>query len=415
MNPQQMTPELRFPEFSGEWQMKKLGDVASKVGSGSTPRGGSKVYKQAGIPFVRSQNVNGGKLDLSDIVYIDRQTHDFMANSSIKPLDVLLNITGASLGRTCVVPASFDEGNLSQHVCIIRLEKTNPYIVHTILSKTESTNELLKAQTGGGKEGLNFQAVRAFKLNLPQKPEQEKIAEFLTAVDARIAAGEQKLASLAQYKKAVMQQIFSQQIRFKDESGNPYPEWEENRLGDIGNTYNGLTGKSGVDFGEGSPFITYTQIFSNTKISKNYGYVRISPSEKQNTAQYGDIFFTTSSETPEETGYTSVLLDEVDNLYLNSFCFGYRAKKSELLPEFARYIFHSMSVRQAIVRLAQGSTRYNISKSEVMKLSIRLPSIEEQQKITTFLTALDARITTETTRLASAKAWKKGLLQRMFV
>lgn len=191
-------------------------------------------------------------------------------------------------------------------------------------------------------------------------------------------------------------------------------EWQVKKLGDIGSTYSGLTGKSGDDFGAGSNFITYMQIFSSSKISQNFGKVMIVKNEKQNKVQYGDIFFTTSSETPEETGYTSVLLDSPADTYLNSFCFGYRADKNILSPEFARFLFHSSRVRSLIVRLAQGSTRYNISKVQTMHVSVELPPIDEQKRIADFLTAVDERIAVGEKKLELLETYKRGVMQKIF-
>ena len=214
-----------------------------------------------------------------------------------------------------------------------------------------------------------------------------------------------------------MQQLFSQQLRFTRPDGSHFPAWQEKRLGGIGVTYSGLSGKSGPDFGVGSPYITYVQIFQNSYIQGSFGSVSIGPNEKQNQVQKDDIFFTTSSETPYEVGYTSVLLTAPKkDTYLNSFCFGYRLKdKNTLLPEFAQYLFRSIRVRRNIVRLAQGSTRYNISKKSVMGLTIRLPLLEEQQKIAEFLAVLDEKIALTRQQLDKTKQFKKGLLQRMFV
>ncbi|HEY3429570.1 MAG TPA: restriction endonuclease subunit S, partial [Cyclobacteriaceae bacterium] len=218
-------------------------------------------------------------------------------------------------------------------------------------------------------------------------------------------------------KKCVMQQLFSGKLRFKDENGKAYPKWEEKRLGEIGNTFNGLTGKTKENFGEGKPYIQYMQIFANSKIdASKCGLVQIDKNEEQQRVQYGDVFFTTSSETPEEIGICSVLLNEVGEMYLNSFCFGFRPNSFEqLVPGFASYLFRNEIFRRKIIRLAQGSTRYNMSKVELMKLKVLLPSKEEQQKIASLLTALDAKIESVATQIDHAKTFKKGLLQQMFV
>lgn len=200
------------------------------------------------------------------------------------------------------------------------------------------------------------------------------------------------------------------QLRFPEFSD----EWHLKILGDIGSTYPGLSGKSGDDFGHGSPYVTYTQIFKSTTVDDNFGYVKINPGEKQNAVEAGDIFFTGSSESPQETGYVSVILKSVDNLYLNSFCFGYRADKNELVPAFARYVLHSPGTRNAIVRLAQGSTRYNISKKSVMNLGISLPSKLEQEKVADFMTAVDERIGSGEQKLVQLRRYKRGVMQKIF-
>jgi type I restriction enzyme M protein len=199
---------------------------------------------------------------------------------------------------------------------------------------------------------------------------------------------------LEKYKTGLIQKLFSQEIRFKNENSKPYPEWKRISMGKIGKTYNGLSGKNKDDFGNGKPYIQYKQIFDDSKIDINkFDFVRISENENQSKAQFGDVFFTTSSETPHEIGFSSVLLDEVEDLYLNSFCFGYRPNSlNELNPVFAQFLFRSEIFRREILKLAQGSTRYNMSKIELMKTLIPIPIIEEQIKIATILTAISEKI-----------------------
>nr|WP_257222141.1 MULTISPECIES: restriction endonuclease subunit S [unclassified Acinetobacter] len=213
-----------------------------------------------------------------------------------------------------------------------------------------------------------------------------------------------------------MQQLLTGKKRLLDENGERFSgEWNEYSLGNLGNTFTGLTGKTKDDFGSGVPYITYMNIFKNSRIDINQvDYVVIKEDENQNSVRYGDIFFTTSSETAEEVGMSSVLLEEVERLYLNSFCFGFRLSNFKvLLPQFAAYILRSSNIRKQISILGQGATRYNLSKNQLMKLILRLPTIVEQKKIAEVLTLSDQEIENLQKKLDCLKQEKKALMQQL--
>lgn len=192
--------------------------------------------------------------------------------------------------------------------------------------------------------------------------------------------------------------------------------WTPVKVGDIGSTYSGLRSKNKSDFGHGSPFITYMNIFSNSKIDKDrFDLVNVDVNENQSKVKYGDVFFTVSSETPEEVGMSSVLLDDVDNYYLNSFCFGFRLNDFDsLTPQYARYLFRGNDFRSKIVKMAQGSTRFNLSKERVLSLDITLPPVKEQQKIAEILGAVDEDITKTQEVIEVTEKLKRGLMQQLF-
>jgi len=182
-----LEPELRFPEFDGNWVVQKLKDATTKIGSGSTPSGGEAVYTPQGVLFIRSQNVNNNQLDLTDKTYIPDFINEKMKGSRVVAGDVLLNITGASIGRSCTVPESVDEANVNQHVCIIRPRKSNvARYLQLFLSSHNGQNLVYQGQTGSGREGLNFQSIGSFKVPFPKLDEQQKIADFLSSVDKKI-------------------------------------------------------------------------------------------------------------------------------------------------------------------------------------------------------------------------------------
>ena len=168
--------------------------------------------------------------------------------------------------------------------------------------------------------------------------------------------------------------------------------WEQRKLGEMGQTYTGLSGKTKDDFGHGQArFVTYMNVFSNP-ISNPEMTEPIEIDPKQNEVEVGDVFFTTSSETPEEVGMSSILLEKRGKTYLNSFCFGFRPSE-KIDSYYLAYMLRSESTRAKIILLAQGISRYNISKNKVMEIAVSLPSLDEQKMIGQYFSQLDNLIT----------------------
>ncbi len=156
-------------------------------------------------------------------------------------------------------------------------------------------------------------------------------------------------------------------------------------------------------------------VFSNRQIvESNFKLVQIGEGENQSKVKYGDIFFTVSSETPSEVGMSSVLLSEFDELYLNSFCFGFRLFHfNTLTPEFASHYFRGLTFRKNMTMLAQGATRYNLSKNQVKKIQLFLPSIQEQKAIAKVLLNADQELNLYEKKLTTLEEQKKGLMQKL--
>ena len=199
---------MRFPEFSGEWKMCTIGELITKVGSGVTPRGGEAVYKTEGHPFVRSQNVGLGNLLLDDIAFIDEETHLRQKSTELQFNDVLLNITGASIGRSALVDKQIVGGNVNQHVCIIRTkENLVPSFICSFLLSNYGQRQIDSFQAGGNRQGLNFEQIKSIKITIPSKDEQIKIAKLLRAIDERIATQNKIIDKLQSLIKGIAQNV----------------------------------------------------------------------------------------------------------------------------------------------------------------------------------------------------------------
>lgn len=201
----------------------------------------------------------------------------------------------------------------------------------------------------------------------------------------------------------------SPEIRFK----NYTSEWQSICLNNLGNTFTGLSGKTKDDFGHGNgQFITYINVFTNS-IADIKGTEKVGIDLNQNEVKYGDVLFTTSSETPHEVGMSSVWLGNQPNTYLNSFCFGFRPLSNQY-PYFLAYALRSKSIRKQLIFLAQGISRYNISKTKAMEIALHYPGLEEQKKIGNYLKTLELLVTSEEKKLTQTQNLKKAMLEKMF-
>lgn len=249
-------------------------------------------------------------------------------------------------------------------------------------------------------------------LPYPSLPEQKKIAEILAAQDKVIELYQRKIDEIKKLKKICLSKMFPQKghnapdIRFPEFTD----AWEQRKLGDMGSTYTGLSGKTKDDFGHGNgKFVTYMNVFLNP-VSDPDRTESVEIDSAQNEVHYGDVFFTTSSETPEEVGMSSVWLEKSENTYLNSFCFGYRPCE-DIDPFYMAYMLRSEAVRNKIVFLAQGISRYNISKTGVMEIAVPIPDLPEQKRIGDYFKQLDNLITLHQRKLEELQRHKKALMQ----
>lgn len=218
-----------------DWNIGTIGDLTNKVGSGITPTGGEKVYKTEGRPFMRSQNVGWGTLLLDDIAFIDEQIHSSFAATEIQLNDVLLNITGASIGRSVVADGRIVGGNVNQHVCIIRPDKNklSPQYINLFLLSSMGQKQIESFQAGGNRQGLNFGQIKSFLFPLPPFPEQQAIAAALSDVDSLLTALDALIAKKRLIKQGAMQELLTGKKRLPGFSG----EWNILELKEIVNQF----------------------------------------------------------------------------------------------------------------------------------------------------------------------------------
>ena len=374
------------------WQEYKLKDLCvinygKGLGKSNIVNGNIPVYSSGGIiGFHNTYNVN------SEGVIIGRKGNAGSVFYSDKPF-------------FCIDTAFYIEPN-------------NQYDLKYLFYKLVSMN-LKNHKTGTTIPGLIRNDIYKLSISIPPLDEQKRIASALSKIDAYLENTIKLIEEKERFKRGIAKKLLTckegeniPEARFKGFED----EWKEYNLSKIGVSYNGLRNKKANSFVENcnAKYITYKTVYDKNKIDINrLGNVFIGKNENQNLVKYGDIFFTISSETPDEVAISSVLLDEVENTYLNSFCFGFRFDFNILLPEFARYHFHSNYIRKSTYRLAQGITRYNISKKKFLDIIIYLPSLEEQEKIGGYLSLLDEEIDNLKKQKELIKEMKRGAMQKL--
>jgi type I restriction enzyme S subunit len=415
-----LVPRLRFPEFreAGEWGVRELGDLAIKVGSGITPRGGGKCYKAVGRPFVRSQNVGWGELLLDDVAYIDEGTHKSFASTEIKDFDVLLNISGASIGRSAIADTRIASGNVNQHVCIIRVkqEDLNPILLNQFLLSKYGQSQIDSFQAGGNRQGLNFGQIRSFKLQLPPSvTEQQKIADCLSSLDALIAAQTDKIDALKTHKKGLMQQLFPREgetvprLRFPEFQGGD--EWKTIQLQDLSTIIRGASPRPRNDpkfYGGDIPRLMGRDVSRDGKwVTPCIDFLTKEGARLSRFCEKGTLTIICSG----DVGVPSFLA--VDACIHDGFLALIDIDTSRIDVDYLYYCLVNLQ-RVFNSSATHGGVYNNLTTMILKEFSIGLPNLEEQNMIANCFSSLDSLLAEHTEKLDALKTHKKGLMQELF-
>lgn len=231
------------------WKVLRVKDITKKIGSGVTPKGGSEVYVDSGIPILRSQNVYDNGLRIEDVSFINEETHQKMKNSQLKPYDILINITGASIGRTCIVPENLPAANINQHIIFIRMKKSLiPYTSYYF--KSNALKEYINLiQAGSSKEALNMGQTLSTPILLPPLNEQTTIANYLDtktqAIDKKVSLLEKKIGYYQELRKSLINETVTKgldkNVKLKNSGidwiGQIPEHWEVKRFKDVVSKY----------------------------------------------------------------------------------------------------------------------------------------------------------------------------------
>lgn len=384
-------PKLRFKEFDGDWEVKKLGDISIFFD------GKRKPIKESDRNKIKGKYPYYGASGIIDYV------NDFIFEGEY----ILLGEDGANIITRSSPLAFLVQGKfwVNNHAHVLKAKGSNRF-----LSESLECIKYDKYNTGTAQPKLNANVCKSIILSIPTLPEQQKIASFLTAVDQKIELLNRKKEKLQQYKKGVMQQIFSQQIRFKQDNGKDFPDWEEKKLGEITEYYDG-THQTPKYVKSGIPFYSVEHVTAN-QFSKTK-YISEEIFEKENRRvklEKGDLLMTRIGDVGtvrlidwdvKASFYVSLVLIKQNNTFDSSY-----------LNQFIKSNYFQRELWKRIIHVAFPK---KINLGEIGNCHVVLPIIQEQQKIANFLSAIDKKIESVNQQLEKAQQFKKGLLQQMLV
>ena len=388
-----MFPNLRFPEFKGEWEKCTLNEVS----------------------YFIKERINTDELTIANYISTENMKSDLGGVDTATAIPECANVIRYKNGDILLsnirpylkkVWAANTDGGCSADVFVFRANKISSSFLYYVMANDSFINYVMSGAKGVKMPRGDKEQILKYSFSIPTTKEQNKISRMLSLLDERISTQNkiiEKYKSLIQATCDTLIESEQQKVELS--------------FSDLGEAYSGLSGKSADDFGTGYPYITYLNVYQNRIIDiTNVALVSINETEQQSIVQYGDTLFTLSSETPDEVGMGAVYLDKTYPLYLNSFCFGIHVTdNSKIYSPFLAYYVSSKSFRKAVFPLAQGSTRFNLQKNDFMKKVFSFPMIEQQSKIYSILKAYSDKLSVENSMVKLLCEQKNYLLRRLFI
>ena len=392
-------PLLRFKEFVNDWSEIRLEKLCHQISYGLTVR---PDFIKKGIPLISAREIISGKVKLENAPRISQADFDKLSDKA-KPQkgDIFLTKTG-TIGYSTIFDSDITIA-ITQNIAVIRLKdvlENNPYFIIQFFKTQKFQRAALAKVNQSTIMDLQLGDIRQLIIPKSSPREQQKIATFLSSVDKKIDQLEQKKSLLEQYKKGVMQQLFSQQLRFKparpiggDDDGNDFPDWEEKKLGEL------------LDYEQPTKYIV-----KSTEYEDTYNTPVL-------TAGKSFILGYTNEEDNIFTKTPVIIFDDftMANKYVD-FNFKVKSSAMKILKPFSdrvniKFVYESIQM----INYPKGDEHKRFWISEYSRIKIKYPCAEEQTKIANFLSAIDTKIETVNTQIESTQQFKKGLLQQMFV
>ena len=390
---------MRFPGFTDEWISCRISDYGDIV-TGTTPSTSQEEnYSDGKYLWASPSDLGTEKYVHTTQTMLSKM--GFEKTRALPPTAILVTCIGSTIGKMGMAKYKMST-NQQINSIIVSPEFDANFVYYAIQSKFPRYISSIAVQAVPILSKSEFGKLSNSKTSIE---EQKKIGHLFSIIDERIATQNKIIEELQSLIKGL------------NDSFHDNEHGESISIAELGHSYSGLSGKSGDDFGQGSPYITYLNVFQNNVANEDQiGLVTVDENESQNTISYGDVLFTLSSETPEETGIGCVYLGESSKYYLNSFCFGVRiTQPNKVYLPYLAYLVSSSKFRRFVYPLAQGSTRFNLQKNDFMKKKFMLLPIDKQKEVSKILDTLNDKLSVECRLLDLYINQKSHLLRSMFI
>lgn len=402
-------PVLRFPECTKEWAVLPLIGLLDEV---IDYRGLAPPKKESGVTLITAKNIRQGYLDFRVHEYIgDDDYDDWMTRGIPQPGDVLFT-TEAPLGNVCMYP---DSGKfaLGQRTITLRArDKVNfGFFIFYLMQTPKSQSEILKRSTGTTAKGIKSSVLKLINFSVPDFVEQQKITVFISSVDDKINVLRRKHELLQTHKRGLMQKVFSQELRFTNDDGTAFPDWEDKKLSDLADR------QTAKNIGDSISRVLTNSARQGVLDQRDYFYKDIA--NKNNLHGYyivekNDYVYNPRISVHAPVG--PINKNRVGQGLMSPLYSIFRFK--DKINDFYEYFFQTRLWHRYMCSVANYGARHdrmNITTSDFLDMPLPSPHIDEQIKIVRCLNAFDKKIDAVTRQLAEIEAFKKGLLQKMFV
>lgn len=405
--------ETEIGSIPGEWDVTSLSDAFQNLEAGVSVN--SDERQNADFFVLKTSAISDGLINIDEAKPVVKKEYARLKCPVKKGSIIISRMNTPQLVGACGYVAEDAKGYFLPdrlwQVINSKPEKYDFRWLNYLLNQYRYKNAIHAVATGTSNSMKNISKERLLEIRIPRPSieEQKFIVKAISDIEALIYDLEKLIKKKQNIFTGTMQSLLSGKIRISDSL------WEKYVIGDIGDFYSGLTGKQKDDFGKGNArYITFLNVLNNTVIDiSKLESVQVNKDEYQNEVLKGDLFFNTSSETPEEVGMCAVLMDSIRNTYLNSFCFGFRLKTKKVYALFFSYYFNSQEGRKIMRVLAQGATRFNLSKDYFSQTEIELPPYEDQVEIAQTLADMEGDILSLEKKCLKYKAIKQGMMEEL--